>query len=185
MFSPHGRLLSPQVFRRGITVSLSTKRWHRPRSNRRPMDGPESKLYHAEALAQTALVGALHAAGFELLVSARVKDRTNRGTESARKVRVDIGMDASPRRQLEVCGFGTQQCELARLELDAHAHRWAQFVIEHRPSQHNGRRLFVPADARRSREDCDCIPYDVETFGRADHWDEWCPDVLHAPSDLD
>ncbi|MET4029514.1 MULTISPECIES: hypothetical protein [Bradyrhizobium] len=78
MFSPHGRLLSPQVFRRGITVSLSTKRWHRPRSNRRPMDGPESKLYHAEALAQTALVGALHAAGFELLVSARVKDRTNR-----------------------------------------------------------------------------------------------------------
>jgi hypothetical protein len=31
-----------------------------------------SKLYHAEAMAQTALVGALHAAGFELLVSARL-----------------------------------------------------------------------------------------------------------------
>lgn len=44
-----------------------------PRALEPETDGQSgSKLYHAEAMAQTALVGSLHAAGFELLVSARL-----------------------------------------------------------------------------------------------------------------
>ncbi|MGJ5044172.1 hypothetical protein [Bradyrhizobium sp. HKCCYLRH1062] len=44
-----------------------------PSAHEQAADGRSgSRLYHAGALAQAALVGALHAAGFELLVSARL-----------------------------------------------------------------------------------------------------------------